>query len=166
MHSFKPAARRSGRYAGFLLFSAFFLLVSLHSGAAFSASLAVKIRQLNPDGQIQQVTCVNHQQCILQLGIRTAQAQTETLNVHVLFVPGNVLLEFETPKGYLYAGPKTAAAKHVDYRTIWRNTSALNKPFADDVTLFLPLVAHPAAPRLNVAQQPVADLEVTTEQVP
>lgn len=91
----------------------------------------------------------------------------ETLTVHVLFVPGNALFEFETPKGFLYAGDKTPADKRTAiYRTIWYEDKAKNTP-STNVTLFLPLVPHAeVAPMLNTVQTPVADLEITTEAAP
>ena len=167
MHSLKSAARRRGRTVSLWLLSLFVLLVSLHSEAAFSASLTVKIRQVNPDSEVQQVTCTDNTKCVLPLDIQTG-ATKETLTVHVLFVPGNVLFEFETPKGYLYAGEKTPAdVENAVYETIWTRGKAQSKASISPVTLFLPLVPLAAlAPMLSAVQQPVVDLEITTEEAP
>jgi len=167
MHLFKPATRRGGRNTGLLLLSLLFLLVSLHSEAAFSASLAVKIRQVNPSRDVQQVTCTEHKKCVLPIDIQTG-ATKETLTVHVLFVPGNALVEFESPKGFLYAGDKSPADKqHATYETIWQPAKATNKLATSDITLFYPVVPFAAvAPILTAPQQAVADLEITTEETP
>ena len=167
MYWSKPAARRRGRITSFWLLPVLLSLVSLQSEAAFSASLAVKIRQLNPAGEVQQATCTEHKKCVLPLEIQTG-AQKETLTVHVLFVSGNVLFEFETPHGYVYAGEKNPADKqHTVYETIWRGAKAQNTPSTSDITLFLPLVPLAAiAPILKTPQQPVADMEITTEETP
>src|SRR5258708_18624169 len=103
MHWSKRAARRRGRIYRVLLLSLPFFLVSLHSEAAFSASLSVKIRQLNPDGQTQQVTCTPNTKCLLPIDIQTGSTK-ETLTVGIEFVRGTMLARFQTPKGYLYAG--------------------------------------------------------------
>ena len=162
----KPAARGRGRNTGFLLLSGlFFLLVSLHSEAAFSASLTVKIRQVNPDSAIQEVNCAERAKCVLPIDIQTGTTK-QTLTVHVHFVP--VLFEFETPKGFLYAGDKSPADKqNAVYQTIWTKGKAQSKSTISPVTLFLPLVPHAeVAPMLSAVQQPVADLEITTVQAP
>jgi hypothetical protein len=127
----------------------------------------VKIRQVNPDSAIQQVTCTDNTNCLLPIDIQTGTTK-ETLTVHVLFVPGNVLFEFETPKGYLYAGDKNPAdAEHAAYETIWTRAKAQSTASIAPVTLFLPLVPHAeVAPMLSAVQQSVADLEITTEQAP
>ena len=167
MKSINWTARNRVRISRLLLLS-ILLLIALHSQSAFfSASLTVKIRQVNPDSAIQQVTCTNNTKCLLPIDIQTG-ATKQTLIVHVLFVPGNVLFEFETPKGYLYAGDKTPADKqHAVYETIWTRGKAQSKTTISPVTLFLPLVPHAeVAPMLSAGQQPVADLEITTEQAP
>ena len=159
MHSFKPAAHRGGRYAGFLLFSALFLLVSLHSGAAFSASLAVKIRQLNPPGAIQQVTCAEHQKCLLPIEINPAQLQAETLTVALTFASGNLIARFLLPKGTLFAGDKGDTSGH--YFPIWHKSLTTNGPSTYDINLFLPV-----APNAASTQQPIAALEITAQPNP
>jgi hypothetical protein len=166
MKLLKPAARNRGRKSRLLLLP-LLLLVSLHSQTAFSASLTVKIRQVNPDSETQQVTCTDNTKCVLPLDIQTG-ATKQTLTVHVLFVPGHVLFQFETPKGYLYAGDKTPAdAQNAVYETIWTRGKAQSTASVSPVTLFLPLVPQAAlAPMLSAVQQPVADLEITTEAAP
>lgn len=152
-----------------LLLSAFlFCFATVHGGAASAASLNVKVRQVNPDSAIQQVTCTDKEfKCLLPLDIQTG-ATKETLTVHVLFVPGNALFEFESPKGYLYAGDRPQADKDYPvYETIWHKAPVRNKPSTHDVTLFLPLVPRAGGvPILTAAQQPVADLAITMEEAP
>ena len=129
-------------------------------------SLSVTIRQVNPDGTAQHVKCSEHKKCVLPIAIQTG-AKKQTLTVHILFVSGNVLFEFETPKGYLYAGPKTPADKTADYETIWHKTPVQLKSPVVDVTLFQPLVPRATgAPFLKTPQQAVADLEITTGETP
>jgi hypothetical protein len=167
MASFQLATRRRGRNRCLRFLPVLFLLVSLHSEAASSASLSVKIRQLNPASEVQQVTCNEHKKCVLPIGIQTG-ATKQTLTVHVLFAPGNVLFEFETAKGFLYAGDKSPSDKqHAKYRAMWQPAQAQNTPASSNITLFLPSVSLAATARiLTVPQQPVADLEITTEETP
>jgi hypothetical protein len=173
MHSFKPAALGHGRNAGLVLFAVLFLFVSLYSETAFSASLIVTIKQINPEGGIQQVTCVARQKCVLPLLIQTHQAQQETLNLTLGFVPGSLFAVFQTAKGYLYADDK--GDTNGAYNAIWHKGVPIDKPSTYDITLFLPAmpqvgvasilgVAHEAA--LHVIHAPVADLEITTQPVP
>jgi hypothetical protein len=168
MLMFAVLARERSRRFRLLLLPFLFCFASAHSSAASAASLTVKIRQVNPDGAVQQATCADHKKCLLPVAIQTSSAQKETLSVSIEFVPGNVLLEFQSPKGYLYTGSKTPADKnHGFYEIIWHKAVAPNKPVTSDITLFLPAVPHAeVAPMLNVAQQPVADLEITTEATP
>jgi hypothetical protein len=146
------------------------LLVSLHSEAAFAASLNVKIRQLNPDGTVQQVTCTPTAKCLLPIDIQTKQGKKVTLTVHILFVPGgNALFKFETPDGYFYAGDKNPADKqNAIYEANWHGAAVKPAPSTTDVTLFLPLTLHAeVGPTLRTSvEQPAADLEITTEQLP
>ena len=164
---FAVLARERGRLFGLLLLPFLFCFVTSHINAAHAASLNVKIRQVNPDGATQQIICTDNTKCVLPLDIQTG-ATKETLTVHVLFVPGNVLFEFETPKGYLYAGEKTPAdPQDVRYETIWTRGKAQSAKSITPVTLFLPLVQQAAvAPILSTVQRPVADLEITTEAAP
>ena len=112
MLMFAILARERARLLRFLLLPFLFCFLTSHASAASAASLNVKVRQVNPDGAVQQVTCTDKEfKCLLPIDIQTG-ATKETLTVHVLDVPGNVLFEFETPKGYLYAGEKTPADAH------------------------------------------------------
>ena len=166
MHSLTPAACRRGRTVSLWLLSLLFLLMSLHSEAAFSASLTVKIRQVNPDGAIQQVTCTDNTNCLLPLNIQTGTT-SETVTVHLLFAPGNVLFDFETPKGYLYARDSKPSDPRAFYRTLWHGSTAKDNPSVNDVSLFLPLVARAqSTPLRATVDGPVADLEITTEALP
>jgi hypothetical protein len=175
MHLFKPAARRRGRNTGLLLLSVLFLLVSLYSEAAFSASLMVTIKEINPAGGSQEATCADHKKCLLPLVIKTRQGQQETLNVTMFFVPGNILFMFHTPNGDLYASDGKADDKTSRYEAMWHIAPAKDKASTYNVTLFLPVVPHAAvAPILSVtheaalkiAHEPVADLEISAQPVP
>lgn len=167
MNAIKSAVRIHGRKSRRLLLLFLFCLVSAHANAASTASLNVKIRQIGPANAVQQVTCTANMKCVLPIDIQTG-ATKETLTVHVLFVPGNVLFEFETPKGYLYAGEKNPADKqHPVYETLWTRGKAQSKSIVSSVTLFQPLVPHAEmAPILSAVKEPVADLEITTKQAP
>ncbi len=166
MKSIKSAARNRGRYLSLLLLS-LFLLASLHSEAAPApapapSSLTVEIRQIDTAGEVHQVTCSSKAKCLLSLDIQTKQGKKETLTVHVTFVPGSVLFQFETPDGYLYSRDNNADVQHTFYETIAHNLVVPNKPLTRDITLFLPAV-RPAlvAPLMKTVQQPVAILEIT-----
>ena len=172
MKSIKPAARIRGRKSRFLLFP-LLLLASLHSQAAFSASTAslnVKIRQLNPDGQVQQVTCAEKQKCDLPIDIQTGSTK-ETLTVGLHFGRGMLLAEFKSARGYLYAASKLPD-NHTIYEPIWHRAVTQGKASTEDVTLLLPAVPNAAmAPILDAAREAslkiahasVATLEITTQ---
>jgi hypothetical protein len=175
MRSSNPAARGHGRNKGFLLLSAVVSLISLHSQPALSASLAVTIRQLNPDSAIQQVTCAEKQKCLLPIDIETKQGKKETLTALILFAPGRALFQFQTTDGFLYAWDKKPGDENAVYETIWHELTPAKKPLTGNVTLFLPAVSRAVgAPILNVAHeaaqkvdhQPVADLEITVAAAP
>jgi hypothetical protein len=161
MLMFAVLARERWRLFGPLSLPFLLCLVAVHGSAAFAASLNVKIRQVNPNGEIQQVTCSEKKKCVLPIDIQTGQAK-ETLTVGIGFVRGNVLLKFQTPKGYLYAGDKNPADKqNAMYETVWHEGVTAGKPSTSNVTLFLPLVPEPVtASILDSPQQAVADLEI------
>jgi hypothetical protein len=177
MRSSKPAAHRRGRVPRFLFLSVL-LLVSLHSEAALSASLMVKVQQLNPAGELQSVTCTDNTKCLLPISITTAQGKQDTLTVAIFFAPTSILLHFQTSKGYLYAVTKGEADSF--YRTLWspsfgQASPSVDKPSVSDVTLFLPAVPNAfLAPMLDVASesaqkvthQAVAEVEITLQPVP
>jgi hypothetical protein len=172
MRSFTSAARRRGRTAAFLLLAVLFSFVSLYSEAAFSASLIVTIKKINPENGIQQVTCTARQKCVLPIAIQNG-ANKETITAHILFVPGSLLAKFQGPDGYYYAGD-TGNTKEF-YEVTWRKSGPRDKPETYDVTLFLPVVPHPeVAPILSVAHEaaehithaPVANLEITAQPAP
>jgi hypothetical protein len=167
MLMFAVLARERGRLFRLLLLPFLFCFVTAHGSVASAASLNVKIRQLNPAGEAHQVTCVERKKCVLPIDIQTGTTK-ETLTVDISFVPGNVLFKFQTPKGYLYAGAKNPADKeHAIYETIWTGGKARSTPSISEVSLFLPVVPNAMlAPISNTVQQPVADLEITTEETP
>lgn len=168
----QAAAHKCGRMV--LLFFPV-LLISLYSEAAHSASLTLKIRQLNPDGPVQQVTCTEKSKCVLPVAIHVAQPQNQSVSAQILFVRGSVLITFKTPDGYLYTGEKESADKDAAYETIWHGTVAPSKPSIHNATLFLTAVPNAVvAPILNVAKEAekktahpaVADLEISLEAAP
>lgn len=167
MLMFAVLARERGRLFRLLLLPFLFCFATAHISVASAASLNVKIRQLDPAGAVQQVTCAPNKKCVLPIDIQTG-ATKETLTVHVFFVPGNVLVEFQTPEGFLYAGDKNPADKqHSPYETIWHNASARNKPTTYHITLFTPFAPRAeGAPIINAVKQSVADLEITMEEAP
>jgi hypothetical protein len=168
MHSLKSAARRRGRKASSVLLAVLFLFISLHSEAAFSASLMVTIKQINPDSAIQRVTCAERQLCLLPIAIQTQQGQNETVNVSTTFTPGNLTLLFPTPQGDLFAGDKGATNGH--YSPIWHISVAKDKPSTHDITLFVPVSPSvggaPKAVVPHPTYNPVATIEITTQPAP
>jgi hypothetical protein len=151
-----------------LLLLAFLVcLATVNGSAASAASLNVKIRQLKPDGQTQQVTCIPNTKCVLPIDIQTGSTK-ETVTIGIDFVRGTVLARFQTPKGYLYAGNNPQAdTKHPLYESIWHGATAAGKASIADITLFLPLIPFPGVGMmLNAVQQPVAELEITTDPQP
>ena len=168
MLMFAVMGRERGRLLRLLLLPLLLSFAVIHSNAASAASLSVKIRQVNPDSAPQQVTCTRDTKCVLPLKIKTNQSQTVDVNVRIEFVPGNALLEFQTGKGFLYAGDKNPPNKqHGTYEVIWHSAVAKDKASVSGVTLFLPAVPHAeVAPILQVPQQAVADLEITLEAAP
>ena len=173
MLMFAVLARERGCLFRLLLMPFLFCFVMAHGSAASAASLNVKIRQLNPAGEVQQATCAVGTPCLVPVDIQTNQKKKETVNARIEFVPGNVLSEFKGPDGYLYAGDK--ADSDTQYETLWHAAVSPNKTSIYDVTLFLPAVPNAdAAPILNAKYEAahktthaaVADLEITMEQSP
>ncbi len=164
---------KSFRIAEFLL-PALLVISAFHCDAASAASLMVKIRQINPDGQAQQVTCAYKQNCVLTVAIRSAQGQNETLTVTAHLNTTAVLAKFQTDKGYLYVINEWVD-KTTGYETRWHRALAQGNTSTDDVTLYLPAVPHAlSAPildaaheaELNIAHPAVATLEITTQSMP
>ena len=169
MHKFRTAIRACGRKG--VLFSFLLpLLILFHSESAFSASLTVAVRQVNPDGALQQITCAVHQaNCVVPVALNGGQI---SLTVHVEYAPGNLLLEFQSPTGYYYANETVDTVGL--YRTIWGKAVPGVQPATYHVTLFQPLVSHMEAPILSVAQEAaksithavVVNLQITTTPGP
>ena len=175
MLMFAVLARERGCLFRHLLLPLLLCFVTAHGSAASAASLNVKIRQLNPAGEVQQITCAPDTKCLLPIAIQTKQGKKETLTALILFGPGNVLFQFQTPNGYLYAWDKKSGGKDAVYETLWHNTAPSNKASTNNVTLFLPAVPRAAeAPILNIAREAalkamhpaVADLEIIVEAAP
>ena len=149
------------------------LSVILCSGSAFAASLTVKIRQINPNGAVQQVTCAENTRCPVPVTIQTA-GKTDTVTVNITFVKETLLAEFQTAKGFLYSA-NNLTDKNALYETIWHSALPKDKASTADVTLYLPAVRlAPSAPMLGVAKeaaakvshQAVATLEITVQRGP
>jgi len=172
MNSFQLTTRGRGRIPCFWLLP-LLLLASLHSQAASSASLTVKVRQLNPDGAVQQVTCAEKQKCVLPVDIQTGPTK-ETLTISIHFAKGSLLAEFKNSKGYLYASSKLSD-NSTSYEPIWHRPLTQGQTATDDVTLLLPAVPDASmAPILDAAREAklktahpsVATLEITTQPAP
>jgi hypothetical protein len=169
MKSIKSAARRRGCKTIFLLFSLSVLLMCVNSEAAFSASLTVAIRQINPDSAPQKITCVYHQKCAIQLKINGGQT---TLDVNIQYIPSKMIFQFQSSEGYFYTAPK--GSQKGWYSVFWaQNTPADSS--TSGITLFRPTVSHPETARLlsieqetahNVVHTRVADLEIAAKSVP
>ena len=165
MKPLQSAACKRRRNSGLLLLS-LALLCAFHSKPANAASLIVKMRQLNPDGQLQQVTCSVKQKCVLPIDIQTGQTK-ETLTVGILFVPNGVAMRFQTPEGFLFTGEREPTDKYSVYEGDWHDALATGNSKTSVTTLFIPLRQYPKVGLLRGdMKQPVTDLEITTEQLP
>jgi len=173
MFSSNPAARRRGRYNGFFLLPAFFLLMSLHSEAAFSASLTVKVRQTNPDSAVQQVTCAEKQKCELPLDIQTGSTK-QTLKASVQFAMPRMMIRFQTPKGPLFVDETNPDNKHF-YEAFLPRTLNEGKASTEKVTLYslsgptpimVMMVDADREAGLKITHTAVATLEITTQTAP
>jgi hypothetical protein len=147
--------------------------VSFHSEAAYSASLNVKIRQLTPDGAVQQVTCAEKQKCELPLDIQTGSTK-QTLTVSVLFSAPRMMIRFQTPKGNLYAGETNPDNKHY-YESLLPRTVSQGKASTESVTLYslagptpimVMMVDADREAGLKITHTAVATLEITTQTTP
>jgi len=175
MNSFQLATRRRGRNPCFWLLPLLFSLLSLHSEAAFSASLNVKIRQLNPDSSPQQVTCAENTTCVLPIEIQTGSSK-EKLTVDVSLKGNGARFRFQTPNGYLYAADTNPVdQQNALYMATWGRTKIGNTASLYNLTLVRPAVPNAmTAPWLsianeaaaNVKHQIVANLELTAEIAP
>ncbi len=127
----------------------------------------MSVRQINPAGDVKQVTCQSRKKCVLPLDIQTGTTR-QTLTVGISFVSGNLLVQFQTPKGFLYAGEKTPTdAKHPLYLATWPLAVPKGKAATTQVTLSEPLVEAPiTAPMVDKPGKAVADLEITVEAKP
>lgn len=169
LHSAAHKCRRKSR----ILLLPILLLASLHTQAAPSTSLKVKIRQLNPDGAFQQVTCALKTKCTLPIDIQTGSAK-QTLTASVLFAPPRMMIRFQTPQGNLWAGDANSD-NHRFYETLWPRTLSEGKTLTENVTLYsltgpTPIMVMSVdADReagLKISHTAVATLEITTQTAP
>lgn len=168
MLMFAVLARERARLFRLLLLPFLFCYLTAHGSAASAASLNVKVKQLNPTSEAQQVTCVLDAKCLLPIDIQTGSTK-ETLTVEASFMAGGVQFKFQTPKGYLYAGlTPQADPQYPLYETIWHTAAGeAGTPSTTDITLFLPVVAFPVIAQATTSvEQSVAEIEITTEQQP
>lgn len=161
MLMFAVVARERSRLFRFLLLPFLLCYVTGHANAASTASLNVKIRQLNPDSAIQQAICADGKQCQLTLPLVTAQGKKTDLTVSAFFVPNTMLLRFQTPDGYFYTRDKTVTDQHQDYETTLHKKVTPEKSATYDVTLYLPMASTPAPRTTDKVQSPAAELEIT-----
>jgi hypothetical protein len=177
--SIQMATRGRGRIAAFFLLCFSFFIVLSAQGQAAASSLLVTIKQINPAGDTQTVTCPAKQRCLVTMAlIEGSSMQRENVTVQIDFVPGALLLEFQTPEGYLYAGeklPGDTSHTYDNYEVIWHRALTSGQASTEDVTLYSPVVKNPVlAPILsvaheaaqNIAHPAVATLEITTQPAP
>ena len=81
--------------------------------------------------------------------------------------PNSVAISFKAPDGYLFTGDRNPTDKYALYEGRWRDVLAAGKTKTAVTTLFIPLRPLPeiGLSREDM-EQPVADLEITTEQSP
>src|ERR1035437_8425487 len=109
------------------------LLVALPFKAVFAGSLTVAVRQVGPNGMVQTVTCaVMQPKCFLPIDINVGQPTAQSLNIHVGYMSGKLVLTFQTPDGYFYTGD--TGDKNGLYSTWWV------RPVSDSATYSIILV--------------------------
>jgi hypothetical protein len=170
------ATRSRSRIPAFFLLCVSFFIVLSAPGQAAASSLLVTIKQINPAGDTQTITCAAKQRCLVTMGlIEGSSMQRENVTVQIDFVPGALLLEFQTPRGYLYAGEKLPGNNNDNYEVIWHRALTSGQASTEDVTLYSPVVTNPVlAPILsmaheaaqNIAHPAIATLEITTQPAP
>jgi hypothetical protein len=177
MGDFMDSAVRRLRRA-FVLSVAVLLSLGAQSARAADApkSAAVTIRQINPAGDTQSVTCVQNKLCLLTIALAESNpVQKETVTVQVDLAPKTLLLEFKTPRGYLYVGENLPDPKKNTYEVIWHGPLADDRKLSENITLYLPVVPRPVlAPILyaadeaakNNAHPAVATVEVMVQPRP
>ena len=150
-----------------LLSFGFFAALSVRAQeAAGPAKITVSVQPANATAQ--KATCdAATYECKVPVTIQTA-GKTETLTVHILYVPGGALFNFETPEGYLYAGAKTQAdPQHPEYTTMWHTTVGATGASVSDITLYGPAAKTPI--EMSFIDKPggaVADLTLSLEAAP
>jgi len=127
----------------------------------------MSVRQINPAGDVQQITCASRKKCVLPFEIQTGTTK-QTVTVGTSYVSGSFAMQFQTPKGFFYASDKIPTdTKHPLYMATWPVALPKAKAATTLITLFEPLVDSPiTAPPLDKAGKAVADLEVTVEETP
>jgi hypothetical protein len=145
------------RPAWALLLAMFFALPGM---AANAASLTVAVRQVNPNGAVQTVTCTLLQKgCVLPFVINAGQPTQQSLNIHVIYFSGGLALDFQTAGGYFYTS--STVGTNTAYNTLWnrRFQSGVSAPYT--VTLFQPLGPNPFSRSFTIAGTSVASLQIT-----
>jgi hypothetical protein len=151
-----------------------FICLASCAHSAFAESLTVKVAQVNPASGTQQVTCTYRQKCSLQLPINKGQADAQTLDVRIQYLPSKMIFQFEGKDGFFYAADQDV--KDGVYSVFWPQNTPDDKPSATyHVTLFGPAVLHPETSLMlrmadEAARQaehaPIATLEITATSVP
>lgn len=173
MLMFAVLARERGRLFRLLLLAFLFCFATVHSGAASAASLNVKIRQINPDGAVQQITCAEKKKCELPLDVQSGSTK-QTLKVNVMFAVPRMLIRFQTPQGNLWAGDANSD-NHRFYETFWPRTLSEGKTSTENVTLYslagptpimVTMVDADREAGLKITHTAVATVEITTQTAP
>jgi hypothetical protein len=148
----------------------FFLTAAIFSQAfadtAKNASLTVAIKQVNPDGEAQTVTCTLLQkQCTLPLVINAGTAAQQSVNVQVVYHAGGLALNFKSDGGYFYTS--SMIGKDAVYSALWNNPLQ-GGASTYKITLFQPLTPNLIGPGVisTDSHMSVASLEVTATTVP
>jgi hypothetical protein len=128
--------------------------------------LKVSVKQVNPDGVAQEVTCAAMQKgCSLPLVINAGTAVQQSLNILVAYVSGKAVLTFQSGAKYFYTRD-TTAVKDI-YNPLWIKRVSGNAA-TYKITLFQPLTQRLVDSKAisNIVHTPVADLEVTATPGP
>ncbi|TAL40200.1 MAG: hypothetical protein EPN97_00545 [Alphaproteobacteria bacterium] len=145
----------------------FFLTAAfLFAKPAYAASLTVEVKQVNPDGAAQTVTCTLLQkQCTLPVVINAGTAAQQSVNIQVVYHNGGLALNFKTTGGYFYTG--SMIGKDVLYQALW-NAPLQGGTSTYTVTLFQPLTPNLLGPGMTSTDPhtSVAKLEITATTVP
>ena len=146
------------------------LLTLLPVKAAFAAStVTVSVQQSNSGSPAQTVTCALNAKCVLPFTLNAGQADAQSINIQIAYVPLIVAFRFQGSNGYFYTGD--AGNKGGLYTVQWAKPIEGNVASPYQVVLIPPTRQTGALPVLNIGQDaasyaPVATLGITLTQVP